>query len=390
MTKRELTNATITHVSYVDKAANKKQFFLTKSEKQPTFNKEVKIVTKSDDAQQLVYGVVYEPEVVDAHGDFMKSEEIEKAAHGFMKDARNIDKQHEFESGMGEVVESYVAPADFTVGEATITKGSWVLVTKASDEVWESIQKGEVTGYSMAGTAEVTEIEKQENSQMKKFFETMKSFFVGEQAIQKGDVKDAFSENQLSRNLFDAFYTFENYFYSEVYGQTGWGMDADECEPDPNKILEYCNDLADICRELIAQYGNDGDEAGENDGTAMKKAFAKMKETAKQSIMKKEGTEVTKDEMKELLKSELAPVVERVSALEKAEGEVVNPEENPEEQANANEELVKSFKEVLKSEIAPVLERLETVEKARGISKAADTEGQEIEKSEENIWAGLL
>src|SRR5690606_15432934 len=128
---RELKNANITHVSYVDKGANKKKFFLTKAEEKPVFEKQVRILTTADDEQKLVYGVVYEPDVEDSHGDFMTAAEIEKAAHGFMKDARNIDKQHNFEAGFGEVVESYVAPADITVGDETITKGSWVLVTKA-------------------------------------------------------------------------------------------------------------------------------------------------------------------------------------------------------------------------------------------------------------------
>ena len=34
---RELVNAKITHVSYVDKAVIQKQFFFMKSEKQPDF-----------------------------------------------------------------------------------------------------------------------------------------------------------------------------------------------------------------------------------------------------------------------------------------------------------------------------------------------------------------
>jgi len=87
----------------------------------------------------------------------MTATEIEKAAHGFLKDARQIDKQHDFQGGVGEVVESYVAPADFEVNGETIKKGSWVLVTKASDEVWEQIKKGDITGYSMAGTVETIE-----------------------------------------------------------------------------------------------------------------------------------------------------------------------------------------------------------------------------------------
>ena len=48
-----------------------------------------------------------------------------------------------------------------TINDTTITKGTWVLVTKATDEMWEDIQKGEFTGYSLAGTAEVEEIKKQ-------------------------------------------------------------------------------------------------------------------------------------------------------------------------------------------------------------------------------------
>lgn len=98
---RELINAKITHVSYVDKATNQKQFFFMKSEKQPDFQKEIKVIAKADDVQRLVYGIVYEPNVADAHGDFMTPEEIEKAAHGFLKDAKffiNVPSYFKFRS----------------------------------------------------------------------------------------------------------------------------------------------------------------------------------------------------------------------------------------------------------------------------------------------------
>ncbi|TFJ43935.1 DNA methyltransferase [Carnobacterium divergens] len=174
---RELKNVNVTHVSFVDKAANKKKFFLTKSadKSDPVFETTVRTITKADDPQKLVYGVVYEPDVKDAHDDFMTADEIEKAAHGFMQNYQQIDKQHDFEAGAGTVVQSYIAPCDLDVGE-TIAKGSWVLVTKATDEIWESIQKGEFTGYSLAGTAEP--IEKQtENGLINEFKSFMKSFF---------------------------------------------------------------------------------------------------------------------------------------------------------------------------------------------------------------------
>ncbi|MEC1928299.1 XkdF-like putative serine protease domain-containing protein [Bacillus amyloliquefaciens] len=155
---RELRNAVISFVSYVDKAANQTEFFFTKAAGIPSFEKKVQVFTKSEpDEQKLVYGIVYEPDVPDAHGDYMTAEEIEKAAHGFLADARNIDTNHNFEGGTCEVVESYVAPDDFEIGNAVIRKGSWVLVTKASDEVWDQIKAGVITGYSMAGTADVYE-----------------------------------------------------------------------------------------------------------------------------------------------------------------------------------------------------------------------------------------
>ena len=112
------------------KRRTKKKFFMTKSSEPPTFQKEVKLIAKAEDEKKLVYGVVYEPDIQDAHGDFMTAEEIQKAAHGFLKNARKIDKDHNFQGGVGEVVESYVAPADFEVNGETIVKGSWVLVQK--------------------------------------------------------------------------------------------------------------------------------------------------------------------------------------------------------------------------------------------------------------------
>ncbi|XLG15175.1 XkdF-like putative serine protease domain-containing protein [Bacillus velezensis] len=178
---RELVNAKITHVSYVDKAANQKQFFFMKSEKQPDFQKEVKVLAKEADEQKLVYGIVYEPDTVDAHGDFMTAAEIEKAAHGFLKDAREIDKQHDFQGGVGEVVESYVAPADFEMNGETIKKGSWVLVTKASEAVWDEIKKGEITGYSMAGIAGYRKTKRKacfsRDNHEKGLFNLVKNFF---------------------------------------------------------------------------------------------------------------------------------------------------------------------------------------------------------------------
>ncbi|MCY9373864.1 XkdF-like putative serine protease domain-containing protein [Bacillus sp. T17B1] len=192
---RELRNAKISFVSYVDKAANQTEFFFTKSAGPPSFEKKVRLFTKSEqDEQKLVYGIVYEPDVPDAHGDFMTAEEIEKAAHGFLAEAREIDINHSFEGGTGVVVESYVAPDDFMIGSKQIAKGSWVLVTRASDEVWEQIKAGIITGYSMAGTADVYEEEPVEKAGFFSVFKQMLADKTGKETeeMRKEDMKESF------------------------------------------------------------------------------------------------------------------------------------------------------------------------------------------------------
>ena len=51
-----------------------------------------------------------------------------------------------------DIVESYIAPEDFTLGSARVKKGSWVMVTKIKDDaLWQKILDGKYTGYSFGG-----------------------------------------------------------------------------------------------------------------------------------------------------------------------------------------------------------------------------------------------
>ncbi|MEC0111565.1 XkdF-like putative serine protease domain-containing protein, partial [Paenibacillus taichungensis] len=84
---------------------------------------------------------------------YMTAESVQQAAHAFMKSLM-IDAQHNFVEGAGTVVESYIARSTFEIGEHVIKEGSWVLVTEATNEIWEGIKEGKYTGYSMAGTAD--------------------------------------------------------------------------------------------------------------------------------------------------------------------------------------------------------------------------------------------
>lgn len=117
------------------------------------WNKELQF-KKADKEKRIVYGEVYVPNEKDTQGQWAASEEIEKMAHRFMENLRitKIDKQHNSEADEGIVVESFIARP----GDPDFTPGAWVLGTKIlKEDTWQAILKGEITGYSMAGVAEL-------------------------------------------------------------------------------------------------------------------------------------------------------------------------------------------------------------------------------------------
>jgi hypothetical protein len=57
-------------------------------------------------------------------------------------------------NGQVKVLESYLAPTDFTIGELAVRKGTWLLAVRVlSDELWERVKSGDLTGFSIGGSA---------------------------------------------------------------------------------------------------------------------------------------------------------------------------------------------------------------------------------------------
>lgn len=107
---------------------------------------------KTDDEKQLVFGIVYAPEVPDSQNDFMKSEEIMKAAYSWMAKGKPhcIDIEHNKKATEAFVVESFVARK----GDPDFIEGSWVVGVHIPDrDLWELVKKGEFNGFSMMGNA---------------------------------------------------------------------------------------------------------------------------------------------------------------------------------------------------------------------------------------------
>ena len=147
------------------------------------------LVLRKQEEQRYTLGIVYEPDIPDSHGDFAKAEDIEIAAWEFMakiqsfaksgarmmrelskmessdsrdlmvvvdeellKSGDGLDDEHmQVEEQCGTIVESYIAPADFQVGEQLVKKGTWLLGVVWEPEIFEKVVTGERTGLSMFG-----------------------------------------------------------------------------------------------------------------------------------------------------------------------------------------------------------------------------------------------
>jgi hypothetical protein len=117
-------------------------------------------IQKVDSVKRIVYGRALVPDRVDSQKDIVTREDIEETAHNFLINlqkayvellngkqttkASEIGFMHKVFKGVGGfgyIVESYIDD-----------DGSWVLATKITDDrVWDMVEKGEITGYSVGG-----------------------------------------------------------------------------------------------------------------------------------------------------------------------------------------------------------------------------------------------
>lgn len=116
-------------------------------------------IQKKDGFHKRIYGVVYEPNVIDSHGDMMTKEDVEHAAHSFLRVAslgEAIDTHHDNWPNGSYPVESFIARK----GDTEYPEGAWVIgVQVTDDELWEQVVKGEIAGFSFEGKARKVAVE---------------------------------------------------------------------------------------------------------------------------------------------------------------------------------------------------------------------------------------
>lgn len=114
-------------------------------------------IRKTNVAEKIVYGVVYEPMALDSTGEFMFPEDIRKMAHGFMRLelSKAIDTNHDNVPNGSYPIESFIARA----GDPDYPEGAWVLGVKCSDELWEKVEKGEINAFSFEAMVVPVDVE---------------------------------------------------------------------------------------------------------------------------------------------------------------------------------------------------------------------------------------
>lgn len=419
----EISDAKISYVSLVDKAANKRQFLITKADDGTAQFSTVGRIVKVDDNTHYLTGIVYEPMVEDAHGNFMTEAEIRKAAYWYAKNSDQVDIQHSFETAKGvSVVENYIAPCNMEIGDATVLKGTWLMTVEVqNDAIWASVQKGEITGFSMGGIGKYSEedvslegINKKttngdETTEKKGVFKKLAAL-LGFDVVEKGVMMDTYNENEKYSGFWNAFYALEDLLY-----RYNWQTDRYELEADEATIKEALSDFSAIIVDLLTEksitkalsVASPLNKAGkELSSTDMKKlGTVSQALTELHKALSEGNTPISKKEEIDLDKNELQAMIDKsiVQAVEPLKKALEDEQAQPPASTNVPAEG-STEGETSQNDVSPTLEALQemidgSVSKAIApLLKALTARGipsnlngsEQVEKSEQHYLHGIL
>jgi hypothetical protein len=146
--KGEFAELRVQFISLVKHPANRRPV-LVKSDTGVRFELPARLLRK-DKSTRKIYGVVYEPGIIDTQGDSASAMVIERAAHEFLGLGlvKMVDFQHDFTPGKGTIVESFILNG-IDDRFPNVQKGAWVVVIEVGPEMEPYID--DIGGLSLAG-----------------------------------------------------------------------------------------------------------------------------------------------------------------------------------------------------------------------------------------------
>lgn len=123
------------------------------------------VIVEKNLERRITTGVMYQPGVPDAHGEYAEAEDLEDAVHSYMTGGDlKIRKQHDINTVIGDVVGMISWPFEHKVTlrsgsglrkakEVTLPAGTVYTTVKWTPEAWPLIKNDKIRGYSMGGRA---------------------------------------------------------------------------------------------------------------------------------------------------------------------------------------------------------------------------------------------
>lgn len=113
-------------------------------------------IQEFDEEQMIAIEMIYEPNVPDAHGQYMSEDTVRKACESFNKNllTGNVKPNlfHIAETDKFTILKTWINEVECTIGDYLIPEGAWLGSTQFHDEdLWKAKKQGEIGGVSIGG-----------------------------------------------------------------------------------------------------------------------------------------------------------------------------------------------------------------------------------------------
>lgn len=346
----ELKNIDVHIISIVDKGANLKSIIWKSVDQSNQNYNRVIPIKKVDDDKKIIYGIVYSPNQIDAHGDYATADEIEKACYGFMRKSKtgSVDTQHDMDVEKNCYVgESWIVKDNDALFPEEV--GAWAVALKIeNEEIWKDVKAGKYTGISMYGTAE--KLEKSSDDHIEKGIISAFRKIFGINNVDHEEIIKDFNDRMIMMDfpkLLDALYSAA---YDVLY---------DENIVDKTKGILECVEqfkahIANIdTAKSIAKAGKMISEANMKKLTAAMESISAILEAALKQTEKRQNfinkssvrgskqgeTEMTAEEIQKQIDEAIKPVKDENEKLSKENKDLKDKVESLEKRSNGSAQV---------------------------------------------------